>query len=161
MYYHMFFPSYTYSFYLGFTTALPKHFKYIISTAFFGAHLTLFVHAHLGHGSVLETEFGQCFRREVHNCSIVPTGTPSGRCRAFLTTPLSKKRRYLLWDTWQIQSNARNKTPTDLIRGWCFNSSFSYHLPWPVAEIRHWQKDLETGSRGQLTNYHTAISLHG
>lgn len=53
----MFFPSYTYSFYLGFTTALPKHFKYIISTAFFGAHLTLFVHAHLGHGSLLETEF--------------------------------------------------------------------------------------------------------
>ena len=33
--YPVFSPSYTYSFYIGFTTALPKHFKYIISTAFF------------------------------------------------------------------------------------------------------------------------------
>lgn len=114
----------THRFYTGFTTALPKHLNTSLPQHFSGAHLTLLVRAHLGHGSILETEPGQRFWREVQTVPLGPTGAPPGCCRALLTTPLCKRHRYLPWDTQQAQCKARNKPPTDLIRGRCSNSHF-------------------------------------
>lgn len=114
----------THSFYTRFTTALPKHLNTSLPQLFPGAHLTLLVRAHLGHGSILETASGQCFWREVQIVPLGPTGTPSGCYRALLIIPLCKRHSYLPWDTQQAQTKARNKLLTDLIRGWCLNSYF-------------------------------------